>query len=106
MGGKRVVDSDFPRSFPRRLTGLTIAYGLFAVIAPVERAPTVCPFRLMTGSPCPLCGLTRATNSLFRGEIRKSLSLNPLAAPLWVAAIAWLMATDRRHVVHELTPSP
>ena len=51
-----------------------------------------CPFRALTGSWCPGCGLTRATHHLFRGNLTQALSYN-LFVVLILAAIAasWLM---------------
>ena len=38
-----------------------------------------CPFKLLTGLPCPLCGLTRACFALLHGDWVSALRLNPLA---------------------------
>lgn len=37
-----------------------------------------CPFRNITGIPCPACGLTRATVCLFKGDIASAFKFNPL----------------------------
>ena len=60
-----------------------------------------CPFRVLTGIPCPTCGTTHAVVALLRGEIGAAFAANPLAAaagltfvvgglaaPLW-AAVRW-----------------
>lgn len=39
--------------------------------------PTVCSFRLMTGLPCPGCGLTRAVALLMHGQLGASLAMHP-----------------------------
>lgn len=36
----------------------------------------VCPFRLISGLPCPGCGITRATVLCLNGNIYEALSLN------------------------------
>lgn len=42
-----------------------------------------CPSVLISGFPCPGCGMTRAVLYLFRGQFARSWALNP-AAVLWV----------------------
>lgn len=47
----------------------------------------VCPFRLMTGWNCPLCGMTHSWHALLHGKLDKALSYHPIAPflfPLWV----------------------
>jgi hypothetical protein len=56
-----------------------------------------CPFRSITGIPCPSCGTTRAAVALLNGRLGDALVVNPLAtagglavllggllAPVWV----------------------
>jgi hypothetical protein len=56
-----------------------------------------CPFRSITGIPCPTCGTTRAAVALLNGRVGDALAINPLAtaagltfllggllAPAWV----------------------
>ncbi|MCU1366840.1 MAG: hypothetical protein JWN39_2479 [Ilumatobacteraceae bacterium] len=55
-----------------------------------------CPLYELTGIYCPGCGLTRATHSLLRGNLRAALGYN-LLLPFFLAAIAlawfgWLRA--------------
>ncbi len=38
----------------------------------------LCPFKTITGIPCPACGSTRATILLFKGEFEAAFWLNPL----------------------------
>lgn len=73
---------------------LAVAYALFAAIAPLERLPSLCPFRRVTGLRCPLCGLSRATRALTRGEIGNAWVLHPFAPLLW--AVAALALTRRQ----------
>lgn len=40
---------------------------------------TVCPFAILTGFPCPACGMTRAILLFCIGEFRLSFSLHPVA---------------------------
>lgn len=38
----------------------------------------ICPFKFVSGIPCPACGSTRATTLLFQGELSAAFWLNPL----------------------------
>lgn len=75
------------------LAALFGSYAVFAVVAPVDRGPTICPFRLVTWRRCPLCGLTRATHAPARGRVRESLSLHRLAPLFWVGVVVWFVAS-------------
>lgn len=44
--------------------------GALAAIGGSEKAPVICPFRLATGLPCPLCGGTRAFSYAASGNSR------------------------------------
>ena len=54
--------------------------------------PTLCPFRLATGLPCPFCGTTRSLMALGRGDLEASLGYSPLGLLLSVAAVAFFVA--------------
>lgn len=42
---------------------------------------TVCPMVIVTGLPCPGCGLTRAMLCLASGRIGEAVRMNPMAVP-------------------------
>ncbi len=48
----------------------------------------VCPFRALTGIPCPTCGTTHAAVALLRGRIGAALAANPLATVAGIAFVA------------------
>jgi hypothetical protein len=48
----------------------------------------VCVFKGATGLPCPLCGGTRATQALLRGDLSRALYLNVVALPAVIAFVA------------------
>lgn len=54
-----------------------------------------CPLKAMTGLDCPLCGATRATFALLRGDLGTALDFNALYVVLVpvvvVVAGLWLM---------------
>ena len=54
----------------------------------------MCPFRHLTGLPCPGCGMGHATLALLRGEVATSLRWHLLALPFNAAvagALGWLL---------------
>ena len=48
----------------------------------------LCPFRLVTGRPCPACGLTRSWAAATRLDIRESAAWHPLGIPALLGALA------------------
>jgi Protein of unknown function (DUF2752) len=58
--------------------------------------PTLCPFRLATGLPCPFCGTTRSLMALGQGDVEASFQLNPLGLVLSAAALAVAATVLRR----------
>jgi len=65
----------------RKLYGILIA--MLTIIVPylimlsdrhVESSQSLCPFKLMTGFPCPGCGITKSIIFFYKGDIIKSLS--------------------------------
>lgn len=62
-----------------------IYYGLSKIIF---RA--FCPLVILTGIPCPACGMTRAIMCLFTGQFERAFALHPIAI-LWVLFIVWII---------------
>lgn len=55
----------------------------------------LCPFRAMTGLPCPGCGLTRAFCAIGRGEIERALHFNIISPIVFLGAVVvWLYAVS------------
>jgi len=57
-----------------------------------ESGATLCPFRLLTGLPCPGCGMGHALVYALRGDFGASFRSHPLGIPLlaiWTAWLAW-----------------
>lgn len=73
------------------------ALGVLAVAAawPADRAedgPVVCPFRLATGQPCPLCGLTRSFVYTMHGRLDDAFAVHLLGPALVLLAVVWVVA--------------
>jgi Protein of unknown function (DUF2752) len=67
-----------------------------AVVLPrdvLRDAPVVCPFRRVTGLPCPSCGLTRSWKAAADLRVADSLAYHPLGAATLLGAVAF--ALDR-----------
>ena len=80
------------------------ALAAVAVVDPSEqRLAPPCPLRATTGLDCPLCGATRATHALLRGDLWRALDLNALyvvALPVaLVLGLWWLRKGDLPGVV-------
>jgi uncharacterized protein DUF2752 len=58
-----------------------------------------CNFVILTGKPCPSCGMTTSFALLVRGDISASLRANwagTLVAVLWAATMVWAIASGIR----------
>jgi hypothetical protein len=68
-----------------------------ALIPPgvADHGPVTCPFRLMTGIPCPSCGLTRSWVALMHGSLSESVAYHPLGPVVAVVAVLFALNADR-----------
>lgn len=76
------------------IASLVIPFIIMYTDPHVESSQSICPMKLLTGLPCPGCGITKSFISLYKGDIIKSLSYNflgPLAVFLCFATIIVLM---------------
>jgi len=53
------------------------------------RLPT-CPFKMLTGLPCPTCGVTRAVMAMTRFDLGAAFAFNPLAVVGAALGLAYL----------------
>ena len=80
-----------------------IIYGTIALLAliaarilPVQEILPPCPFRVVTGIPCPSCGSTRSLVHLAHGDIAGSLILNQLFSLAMITALFLFFACSVR----------
>src|SRR4051812_9799537 len=80
-----------PRILRRALFVLPLTSAVFAVSAtwnPSELPGFVlCPFRAVTGLPCPGCGMTRAFCAIGHGDLANAFGFNVLAPFVFAAAL-------------------
>jgi hypothetical protein len=80
-----------PLSFPAVAAA---AYGAVVLQAyhPLipESGATFCPFRYLTGIPCPGCGMGHSLVFALRGDLPGSFHAHPLGLPLLVLWTGWL----------------
>src|ERR1035437_8756 len=79
---------------------LIAAFALItAVVIPVgvvQHGPILCPFRLVTGLPCPGCGLTRSWVYLMHGDVGQSLYFHPLGPISLIVAALFVLGVHKR----------
>jgi hypothetical protein len=86
-----------PSAAPVILGAVAVAGCAFvAANDPSQTRLLVCPFKEMTGLPCPGCGATRAAYQLMHGNVANAIGFNAVAVfivfPLMLGAyIAWAL---------------
>lgn len=102
-----------PTTTPRLASAEVLAAGGVVALAAaclfspehMEDGPVICPFRQLTGLPCPGCGLTRSWVYLVHGWWRESFLAHPFG-PLAVALVVVLaVVTVRARVRRTAAPS-
>jgi hypothetical protein len=73
-----------PREIDHELLWLAVAgAGLTCLALTTTRIVDIqlplCPFKTLTGLPCPTCGVTRAVMAMARLDLGTALAMNPLA---------------------------
>ena len=73
---------------------LVIPYIMMLTNPHIETSQSLCPFKMMTGLPCPGCGITKSIICFYKGDIIKSLHYHifgPLVVFFCVAVIIILI---------------
>ena len=70
------------------------AIGVAVLLDPadIDDGPVLCPFRALTGLPCPGCGLTRSWVQLVHGDVAASLAAHPFGPLLMGLVVALVVA--------------
>jgi hypothetical protein len=73
----------------QRGAGLALAA---SILIPASRLPatSLCPFRMLTGYPCPGCGLTHAFCSISHGHFKMAWQANPFGFLFYALAIVFV----------------
>jgi len=74
---------------------VVLAYVIACPFLIRRNLPTLCVFRLLSGSPCPACGLTHAYAALLAGHLRESLRSHVFAVPVLIAVLLDLLVQAR-----------
>lgn len=86
--------------------GGVVGIGVSFLLSPehIEDGPVICPFRALTGLPCPGCGLTRSWVYAAHGWWRESFAANPFGLVVVVGILALAVAVVRRRVRRQAPP--
>ncbi|GAA3670226.1 hypothetical protein GCM10022237_32540 [Nocardioides ginsengisoli] len=84
-----------------------VALGVSALLAPahIEDGPVICPFRRITGLPCPGCGLTRSWTYLTHGWWHHAVSANAFGPVLALVVLGLAVAVVRARLRRQPAPS-
>ncbi len=69
--------------------------GIYPAESLAEKLPLFCPFKAITGIPCPGCGMTHAVLDLTRGDPAGALRHNPFSFFLVFMVFASLMPVEK-----------
>ena len=74
------------RSLLMAAIGAMTIVASFAYAPVISRGPVLCPFRFLTGVPCPGCGLTRSFCALTHGDVTSAFAFH-LFGPILMLAL-------------------
>ena len=75
---------------------LLVPYVLYRIkgIGSIANEQSVCPFKMLTGFPCPGCGITKSLMFLYAGEWQHSISFHLFGPLVWLGAFmifGWIL---------------
>lgn len=80
-----------PAPFPAVAAAAYAALAAQAAFGIPHDGAILCPFRLITGHPCPGCGMGHALVAGLRGDFAASFHFHPLGLPLLALWTGWLL---------------
>jgi hypothetical protein len=92
------------RSHNLRKAAVISSFPVFLLLARFvrfDKLPTVCGFYLVTGYPCPTCGMTRSVMAIAHLNFHRAMQFNPLGfAFLGLFAVWWVNAMRETSIGH------
>lgn len=86
-----MTDNESKKKSGRKTTVIVMIVVLAVLAVLILTGIYTCPFKAITGLPCPLCGATRAHMAVFRGDIKGAFHFHPLWPLISVTAIAEIL---------------
>ncbi len=84
-----------------------VALAVFWCLPYIGLPATLCPFHLLTGTACPLCGLSRSISALLQLDWWLSITLHPLGIVILILLIRCLFTNNPGNVGNSLRlPEP
>lgn len=77
-----------PLMRPASVVTLGVLIGAVVPLEPLTQTPSFCPFKMMTGLPCPGCGMTRSVVALLHGDPSASWFFHPLGSVFLLLVLA------------------
>lgn len=94
-----MLQRSIARADPIPYRALALGAAIGAAIIPVgsfDDGPVTCPFRLITGLPCPACGLTRSCIAAFHLDFDLSFARHPCGPVVALVVIVIGLSLDKR----------
>lgn len=82
------------------LGGVLVTGAVLAVTS--LKLPLFCPLRIVTGIPCPLCGMTTGTVAVLRGDVGAAVAANPFSLAVPFGAVGGIL--DRLRLIVKNRP--
>jgi hypothetical protein len=105
----RLTNSTNKRFLLRNIAGilaavitLTVPFVIAQLDNHVETSQSMCPFKLLTGFPCPGCGITKSLIFLYQGDLVKSIHYHILGIPLVLFCIVIIVLLSINIITRKL----